>query len=174
MPRPQLYHTPEEKAAANRAKSKRSYDKYKSHINAHRRSSHRAENPSSVPRPYRRPKRQNKIKITFQPRSLDDITGGVPPSDFLENLVQAYTSSSASDDSIFSVPLAALEVHLKDLQQVEGHVLQEDGAGEKWRVAQQSTQTVQALVRAVEELICSCLVGSITTTHKTHRFMYQN
>jgi hypothetical protein len=28
MGRPRLYHTPEEKAAANRAKSKRHHDKY--------------------------------------------------------------------------------------------------------------------------------------------------
>ncbi|TFK59259.1 hypothetical protein BDN72DRAFT_906024 [Pluteus cervinus] len=165
MGRPRLYHTPEAKAAANRAKSTRSYNKYKTDINRRRRAHYRADNPDAIPRP---PLRRHN---TESMRTLDDITNNTPLHHFIDNLVRTYLAKH--DELVLSRPLAMLEKHLRDVQQLEGLILQEQGAGEKWYNARQATLRVQGAVQAMEEIICTTLTCDLAAEHQAGRLMYQ-
>ncbi|KDQ23598.1 hypothetical protein PLEOSDRAFT_1108088 [Pleurotus ostreatus PC15] len=182
--RPKLYRTPEEKAMANRAKSKRSYNKCKIAISARKAVRYRAETHGrhSLFKGARREPHPNLDPVTVvgwmklvskTSAEFDARTGGSPQS-YLEGLCQNYMVSRRKDK------LSDACIHLEGLRNVTTRclngILQLAGVGKELGVVQTLGRAVGQVLAWLEDALCAVMCGysEVVDMHRTRQLMYQS
>ncbi|KAJ8494662.1 hypothetical protein ONZ45_g13151 [Pleurotus djamor] len=184
--RPRLYHTPEERTMANRAKSKRSYQKQKALINVRKTLRYRYD-------------RDNKQMIpgatkTGIPTSLDpsDVPGWLALArttnekykavkngrikDYVESLCQRYLNNPKPSCDIFEEALLEIGSFDKVLARCHKAVLQLAGVGAQLDVIRRIQQSVRETEAALEDVVAYALGGYVefTETYQLRKFVYQS
>ncbi|KAF8867887.1 hypothetical protein BD779DRAFT_1680004 [Infundibulicybe gibba] len=158
MPRPQKYHTTEDRAAANRAKSRRHYEKNKSTISAQRRTRRRIKtlNPKA-PSARVKPKENNAERKTLlwskKVKTLMAKFNALveTPQIFCDKIYDNYKfmrSTDILDDAILEI--SRLQKHAR---QYEAEILELAGVTKPLEHAQAATKPINILLSWLEEIL---------------------
>ncbi|KAJ3513188.1 hypothetical protein NLJ89_g3089 [Agrocybe chaxingu] len=166
MGRRRLYHTDEERKAANRLKSKRYYDIAKDDINKRRR------------------KRYNKKKSTGSlnhlnktPQQIDSLTTGVDtclaPYAFVNSICKNFLANRDKDE--IHKQTIALGKFRKSIQKYQDLILQECGIGDQWSEVEGVRKQICETLSLVEEVFCYALVDwdEVRRLHAEKGLVYQ-
>ncbi|KAF9523676.1 hypothetical protein CPB83DRAFT_898544 [Crepidotus variabilis] len=185
MPRPKLYKTIEEKADANRAKSKRHYNKKKTEIAEQRRAKY-CQSQIDVTNQDTRHTKQNDEDIPVAEKDLQSclwhakrfqtrvssIVGEVPKG-FVGSICQEYLQSL--DKTAIQSYAAKFEKFLKWVLECHDRVLQLVGTGRELDAVTQIANTVRELNRMVDELLVYAILGpeEFLAIYEANKFEFQ-
>ncbi|KJA24434.1 hypothetical protein HYPSUDRAFT_200647 [Hypholoma sublateritium FD-334 SS-4] len=192
MGRKRIYHTPEAKLAANRAKSKRHYDKVKDIINAKRRKQYskkvtksKADLLIDLPSKVNNgAKETNSCPEPFDPlatwvehakrlaRRLHTVTNG-PPAIFVDHLCRQFIISNETEP--LNTSIEHLGSVLKSVSQCHDKVLQLSGVGPELASVTAIMKDVRMIIGWIDEILCVYLVdkNGVSTMYSDKRFMFQ-
>ncbi|KAF8805689.1 hypothetical protein BYT27DRAFT_7104073 [Phlegmacium glaucopus] len=183
MGRQCLYHTAEEKLAANRAKSKQHYDKVKNSINKRRQRKYQKANQKRVEclsanlapemNIQTRPidtwlKHATRIQARFN-RLIENN-----PIAYLESICTRYLADHNKDAiQDQTILLAKLQ---KSIYKCHSEVLQLSGVGDELSRVENVEKVIRTTVSWVEEVFCYAIVDWIEVRRLYHErsFLYQN
>ncbi|RDB27040.1 hypothetical protein Hypma_005155 [Hypsizygus marmoreus] len=203
MARPKLHHTPEEKLAANREKSKRHYQRYKTEIQAKRSYKYHArpkkieiipadipseQNPAQSKKliPYKQNPAQSKKVIPNVDRQLAYWCGRVErvavkleksigPSSFhhVDTVCTQYLSSHDKDD--INDAIIKISPLQCSINRYQDEILQVSGVSEEWQRSEDVARSVREVIQNLEELLCTAMVGydDLVSLHRAKKCMYQ-
>ncbi|RDB15831.1 hypothetical protein Hypma_003681 [Hypsizygus marmoreus] len=191
MGRPKLHHTPEQRKAADREKSKRHYEKNKTTIQAKRSLRYREQSKTSVT-PFPPPAETRAVEhmsktdhtdhqVQFWAKrvkrlsvKLNNIVGNTPFA-FIDNVCMAYINShnveSIRDAVSVIMPLQTL------VQQYQDKLLQLTGpVGKEWKDAEGVAKSVRGIVHQLEDLECTAMddYNELVLLHRDNKLMYQS
>ncbi|KAF4584626.1 hypothetical protein EYR38_001861 [Pleurotus pulmonarius] len=184
--RPRLYKTPEEKADANRAKSKRSYYKKKAALasNPNRSSRFRAEKSRTT---LLEGAVEDKTRISSDPTDLKGWTSLTTRTGrefhsltknniglYFDSLYNRYTNNYRTD--VFSDAVIEIRVFHNTMARCHHAILNSAGVGKELRVAQDIGDAVYKALRCAEELECYASIGKaeIIEMQSTKQLMFQS
>ncbi|KAG9225815.1 hypothetical protein CCMSSC00406_0007825 [Pleurotus cornucopiae] len=182
--RPRLYKTPEDKAAANRAKSMRSYYKKRAALNSDRSSKrYRAEQSNVLPGA-----RKDTSEVTrADPTDTAGWVSLVRETDrkfclltgnstrrLLESLYQRYTETNHSDT--FNDTTIEVQALYTTLQRCEHALLQLTGVAKEFRAAEAVGKRVHEALLCLEEVSCYASIGKaeIREAHDAGELIHQS
>ncbi|KAF8874976.1 hypothetical protein BD779DRAFT_1678460 [Infundibulicybe gibba] len=174
MARPRKYHTPEERLAANRAKSNRHYKLNKATIIAKRRPKRtilsilqggKAEESTSALSCWIA--RAERASTQYE-RFVDNQ----PPA-YLERLCKSYIATQQIN--IIRDAIAAVTLILADVRTCENNILQLVGVDHRWRQVQNSATRISRVIGYMEELECLAMgdPAELVSLYTSKRLMYQ-
>ncbi|KAJ3503384.1 hypothetical protein NLJ89_g8463 [Agrocybe chaxingu] len=182
MGRRRLYNTLEEKNAANRAKSKRHYDKTKESINKRRRKEYRRTHPAPPDHTsWDVPNNQNLgtgkshpcLERVMRIESKFDIYVNDDPRNFVDSICLAFLENRDKDKiHEYTVALGKFQ---KSVDKYQDIILQEHGIGDQWTRIEEIRKKICTTLSAVEEVFCYALVDweEVRRIHAEGEFMYQ-
>ncbi|KAG6848321.1 hypothetical protein H0H93_001198 [Arthromyces matolae] len=195
MARPKKYHTPEEKAAANRAKSKRSYDRKRmKNVSIGQRAKKELSEeeqksrgvhayPPDVCRIPEDTRRIIKLKpgaelkywcrlgegvhMKFQRVVGLSIKGYV-------NKVFAACAISRNEDEIETQMTVLMDIK-KGIERCQAHILNLAGVGAEWDRAECIAKNIDTAIHCLEDIHCHllCSYSELISMHKKEELMYQ-
>ncbi|KAF8950643.1 hypothetical protein BDZ97DRAFT_1770997 [Flammula alnicola] len=185
MGRQRLYHTSDEKLAANRAKSKRHYDRKREGINEQRRKQYRKRHPlnssTTSPSIQARPEEsttERALRVWLEHASwvksrMEKITSKAPAT-FLE---QVYGECIANGDSgnIQEYATTFLKFQ-RSIYRYENEVLSLAGVGPEYNLVREISKQVCQIVGWVNELLChaSISIQEVKEVHDAQELAYQS
>ncbi|KDQ22299.1 hypothetical protein PLEOSDRAFT_171717 [Pleurotus ostreatus PC15] len=173
--RPTLYKTPEEKAIANRAKSKHSYDKrltvYSSRLmqGARKDKDENARASSDDP-----DTTAGWLRLaTATSKEFRQITNNFT-SRYIDSLYQKYLVVYKAD--VFTHDIPEIKALHRTLTRCQDAVLQLEGVGKEFRAVETIGKGVHTTLLCLEELACYASVGKaeILALHQSRSLMYQD
>ncbi|KAF9455590.1 hypothetical protein BDZ94DRAFT_1315016 [Collybia nuda] len=190
MGRPRIYHTPDEIRAANRAKSKRHYDKSKLSIamkrgvkdcDKHRRSLVTYARASDAPPS---PKLDSALldktsstywssRVTQVERTFNTLIGE-SSFQFINGLCTAFHSTTY-DKNTLRDPLLTV-THLRTrVRRYQDHILQENGVGIAWKKSKETEKKIGHVCASLEEALCLAEIGvnEFATCHAEGNMYFQ-
>ncbi|RDB15040.1 hypothetical protein Hypma_005432 [Hypsizygus marmoreus] len=172
MPRPQLYHTPEEKQAANRAKSNRHYAQNKASIRAKRSTNYRAQS-KHIPRTKRDGEIPRSDRLSSKP--LDSgLSYCGNASTYINTIAEKYLLNHSKDDIrdtiLYFTPLQ------KSINRYHDEILQLAGMGKEMARVDEVSKVVRVFVNSLEDLLCTAMLGydDFVSLHSKRGLMYQS
>ncbi|KAG9221425.1 hypothetical protein CCMSSC00406_0008319 [Pleurotus cornucopiae] len=183
--RPRIYKTPEDKAAANRAKSMRSYYNRKYAINVGRRRRYRADtsktkplnsaHPDAAALPNADPVNASDwlCLVNHSQTEFDCLTKGSTRA-FVESLYDEYTTNNYRLDT-FSKALIELRALDRTMRRCEHALLQLVGVAKEFKVAEKLGQAVRNGLNCVEEMELYASIGKeeVLEAYENHDLMHQ-
>ncbi|TFK68352.1 hypothetical protein BDN72DRAFT_898214 [Pluteus cervinus] len=171
MGRHSKYKTPEEQLKASRARRMRSYYKHRDEINAQRRRVYRryhSNNEEVHDACDSTPCSTSIPMLTYQ--AFQHLVGN-SPGRVIDSLCQEYFTApeSGSLDQL----LLNLEPLLTAARHREATSLQQDGIGPRFWGFQVETKAVVDFMQAVEEVLCSVMVGDLECRYKAGSLKFQ-
>ncbi|KAG6809278.1 hypothetical protein H0H92_000839 [Tricholoma furcatifolium] len=167
MGRPKLYHSAEERLAANRAKSLRSYHKRKSENNVRRRAKYKAQ-----------PKNERR-DLSFWMKKVEGIADehravvGDAPFNYLDNLYHDYSITqrklglqTASDKH---------DALAQALVNAQNAVLNINGVDDAFRRTEEVIRPIRSINSYISDVLCDCMAdpNSVELKHQNQEFEYQ-
>ncbi|KAG9227169.1 hypothetical protein CCMSSC00406_0004292 [Pleurotus cornucopiae] len=183
--RPRLYATPEEKAAANRAKSMRSYYKKRSKLNTNRERRYRAERskPTILPGATKDTSKMTPVEPTDVAgwMTLVDHTDtdfrlltGDSTRRLLEFLYKRYTETNHSDT--FKDTTIEVQALYKTIKRCEHALLQLCGVAKEFRAAEALGKQIHQALLCLEEVSLYASIGKaeIREAHDAGELIHQS
>ncbi|KAG6825205.1 hypothetical protein H0H92_004407 [Tricholoma furcatifolium] len=167
MGRPKLYHSAEERLAANRAKSLRSYHKRKFECNARRRANYKARANSE------------RRDLAFWTKKAECIADqhravvGDTPFNYLDNLYHDYSITHCK----LGLQTAA-DTHdtlAQALVNAQNAILNIDGVDDAFRRTEEIIRRIRSINSYISDVLCDCMAdpNSVELKHQSQEFEYQ-
>ncbi|KAJ8522797.1 hypothetical protein ONZ45_g625 [Pleurotus djamor] len=179
--RPRLYHTPEERAMANRAKSKRSYDKHKALINIRKTIRYRGKSErkglingatkAGIPTKSGWLALAKDTNESFKQHKNGRIR------DYVDSLCKRYLNAdNQRNTDIFEEELLEIGSFASIISRCVNAVLKMDGVGTPLRTIQNIQRSVRDAESALEDAFAHVLGGyaEFTETYQLGKFVYQS
>ncbi|KIL54939.1 hypothetical protein M378DRAFT_91689 [Amanita muscaria Koide BX008] len=182
MGRPRLHHTAKEKMAANRAKSKRHYERKKSEIQSQRRAKYATLNRISQPLGVLRlehSKKKSCRSISYWSERVVAIQGQL--RHFTVPSLNAYVDGiysqfmNSGDETLIDKAIANVGAFRKELLECEQNILQLEGVGKRLLAARKISCEVEAVIKYLEEILCFAMtdISELVDKHDKKQLMYQ-
>ncbi|KAF4569575.1 hypothetical protein EYR36_009372 [Pleurotus pulmonarius] len=181
--RPRLYNTPEEKAAANREKSKRCYHKRKIAAQSSRRPRYRADIPQNKPikgatRDTHPPGADPvdvpscSLLIARLEQKFKSLTNN-SVYNYVDSLYQEYTLKYWPE--VFSDALLEVQSLHKRMERCQHILLQLKGVGEEYKRAEKVRKEMNDALKCLDELECYAAIGKaeVIDSYSKCELMYQ-
>ncbi|KAF9471164.1 hypothetical protein BDN70DRAFT_901553 [Pholiota conissans] len=185
MARPTKYHTPEEKIAANRAKSKKHYESHQKSINKKRRKTYAKSHPSSsslgtcfgespslaVPKAQSASENWFELVTRTQAR-LQKLTGNDHVK-FVDDLYSSFIKTN-NKEPIHQVTIA-LDKMQTNMYKYQDKILNLDGMTTRYHTTEALTKVVCNLIQWVEEVFCYAIIGvaEVMERYSERKFEFQ-
>ncbi|RDB28344.1 hypothetical protein Hypma_001342 [Hypsizygus marmoreus] len=191
--RRRIHHTAEEQQAANKAKSRRYYEKNKGTEQMRRSVRHRekvksnmyflpvasTKEPTQIPRSIPPPSHTSD-PLAYWGYRVDrvaiklDAKMGMTPSTFLDGVCTSYLTSHSKDDVrdtlLIFTPLQ------KSIYRYMDEILNIAGAGDEYKRAEDVSRRVLGVIHALEDILCKAMLGydEVCTAFEGKGLLYQS
>ncbi|KAJ8515557.1 hypothetical protein ONZ45_g7022 [Pleurotus djamor] len=184
--RPRLYHTPEDRLAANRVKSKRSYDKHKKLINIRRTVRYRSEaerkrlmpGAPSIPASLYATDLSGWVTLAKDTNVKYKLLKNGTIRNYVETLCQRYLNADNHRLEIDGFEAALLEIgsYANVLTRCHDAMLQSSGVGSQIRMIRRVQRSVRDAASAIEDVIAHAMGGYVefAETYQLRQFIYQS
>ncbi|KAF4597824.1 hypothetical protein EYR38_006215 [Pleurotus pulmonarius] len=182
--RPRLYKTPEEKAAANREKSKRCYDKRKRAAQSSQRLRYHADIPNNkplkgathdtiIPRADPADVPSCSLLIARLEQQFKSLAGN-SVYHYIDSLYQEYTRKYWPE--VFSNALLEVQSLHKRMERCQHIILQLKGVGEEYERAEMVRKEMNNALKCLDELECYAAIGKaeVIESYDKCELMYQS
>ncbi|KIL55457.1 hypothetical protein M378DRAFT_90885 [Amanita muscaria Koide BX008] len=182
MGRPQLHYTPEEKQAANRAKSKRHYERYK--LFTHKGTQVRRIRAKNTVQVLLLPFPEHTTNFTSQSISYwckrvaaiqDKLRQCTAPSSnaYVAGLYDKFMKTA--DEALIDRAVAKVQSFRKQLLDCEHNILQLAGVGKALDAVHEIVCEVGMIIKCLEEILCLAMtdISELVNMHEQKQLLYQ-
>ncbi|KAG6895614.1 hypothetical protein C0992_000362 [Termitomyces sp. T32_za158] len=197
MPRQKLYHTQEEKRAANNAKSLRSYHKNKEKVSIRRKRKYHKNQKSTQATEAPKGKvstkelstkqlmemspKAAKRNLTAWCRNRDGIVRrfnnfiASSPSTYVELIFQKHITHPHNNE--FDKAYTLIREFEKEIASCQANILQFEGVGNEWKTCEKASQDISHVIGWLEDLLTVVLtepIEELIALHESKSLIYQS